>query len=80
VLDLGLPDISGEEVLAQLRANSATAGLPVLIATSRTLTSDERAALGVPAEAVMTKSHLNEELLAAVAGTIPPAPVVAQPQ
>jgi len=79
VLDLGLPDIRGEDVLARLRANPATAGLPVLIATSRTLSSEERDAMGVPAAAVMSKYDLNEQLLAAVAGAIAPAPV-AQPQ
>ena len=62
-----------------MRANPATAGLPVLIATSRTLSSEERDAMGVPAAAVMSKYDLNEQLLAAVAGAIAPAPL-AQPQ
>jgi CheY-like chemotaxis protein len=79
VLDLGLPDIRGEDVLARLRANPATAGLPVLIATSRIVSAAEREALGVSAAAVMSKDDLNEQLLAAVAGAIAPAPV-AQPQ
>jgi len=62
-----------------LRANPATAGLPVLITTSRILSTAEREAMGVSAAAVMSKDDLNEQLLAAVAGAIAPAPV-AQPQ
>lgn len=71
ILDLGLPDIQGEQVLAQLRSNPATAGLPVLIATSRTLSNDERASLKVGPGNVMSKSDITEGLLAAVAGALP---------
>ena len=74
VLDLGLPDISGEEVLAQLRANSATAGLPVLIATSRTLTSDERAAMGVSCRSRHVQVRSQRRAAAAVAGAMAPSP------
>ena len=36
ILDLGLPDISGEEVLAELRAAPETESIPVVIVTSKT--------------------------------------------
>ncbi len=66
VLDLGLPDIRGEEVLARLRSDPATADLPVVIATSRTLSNDEHESLQLHAGSVMSKSDLNEQLLAKV--------------
>jgi CheY-like chemotaxis protein len=33
VLDLGLPDLPGQEVLAELRADPATSGIPVVVVT-----------------------------------------------
>ena len=66
MLDLGLPDIRGEELLARLRSDPATADLPVVIATSRTLSNDEYASLQLHAGSVMSKYDLNEQLLAKV--------------
>jgi signal transduction histidine kinase/DNA-binding response OmpR family regulator len=42
ILDLLMPDISGFEILRQLRAQQATANLPVLIYTSKRLTDAEK--------------------------------------
>jgi CheY-like chemotaxis protein len=35
LLDLGLPDLSGEEVLRELRSRPETAGIPVLVITGK---------------------------------------------
>jgi signal transduction histidine kinase len=56
VLDLVMPDLPGGEVLRRLRADPATAGLPVVIATSRTLEPAERAALEALGAVVLAKS------------------------
>ncbi|GAA0867705.1 hypothetical protein GCM10009116_01580 [Brevundimonas basaltis] len=40
VLDFAMPDLSGEEVLAQLRNDPRTAGIPVVVVTA--WTSDEQ--------------------------------------
>jgi signal transduction histidine kinase len=42
VLDLGLPDAGGEEVLAALRADPTTRGVPVLVFTSKQLRRGDR--------------------------------------
>jgi signal transduction histidine kinase/DNA-binding response OmpR family regulator len=76
VLDLGLPDINGEQVLVQLRGDPRTAQLPVLIATSRTLSPAETAPLHNQSASIMSKSDLNEHLLRAVAGAMTPAAAV----
>jgi len=56
VLDLVMPDLPGGEVLRRLRAHPATAGLPVVIATSQPLEPAERAALEALGAVVMAKS------------------------
>jgi CheY-like chemotaxis protein len=76
VLDLGLPDIQGDEVLRQLRSNPATADVPVLIATSSNLSSAERKSLQDHAGSIMSKYDLNDQLLAAVAGAMAAPAVV----
>ena len=55
VLDLGLPDISGEEVLQRLSSDPVTRDIPVVVATSRDLTAIEHATLAVHAKAVLNK-------------------------
>jgi signal transduction histidine kinase len=42
VLDLGMPDMDGLEVLDKLKSNPATQAIPVVVHTSRTVTAAER--------------------------------------
>jgi CheY-like chemotaxis protein len=65
VLDLNLPDRRGEEVLRELSQIDATRGIPVLIATSETLTPELRSRLG-GAAGVLSKGQLFPEALAKV--------------
>jgi len=45
ILDLIMPDQDGFAVLQRLREDQATAGIPVVVLTSKTLSADERALL-----------------------------------
>ena len=63
VLDLGLPDISGEEVLRRLSDDPSTRDIPVVIATSRDLTTGEHATLAGRAKAVLNKRDWESELV-----------------
>jgi CheY-like chemotaxis protein len=56
VLDLMMPDISGFEVLAQLRTSPDTAALPVVVLTAKELTAAERSALALDVQAVFGKA------------------------
>jgi signal transduction histidine kinase/CheY-like chemotaxis protein len=56
LLDLAMPDVSGEEVLEQLRADSVTAGIPVVIVTSKVLADTERTRLSQQALAIVDKA------------------------
>jgi signal transduction histidine kinase/CheY-like chemotaxis protein len=58
VLDLNLPDRRGEEVLRELAGRESTRAIPVVVATSETLTPALRARLG-GAAAVLSKGELN---------------------
>lgn len=53
ILDLGLPDRDGREVLRQLRARKST--MPVLILTARDALNDRVGGLGLGADDYMTK-------------------------
>jgi CheY-like chemotaxis protein len=55
LLDLAMPDISGEEVLEQLRADVTTASVPVLIVTSKIVGDAERERLVRHAVAIVDK-------------------------
>jgi two-component system KDP operon response regulator KdpE len=63
VLDLGLPDLSGIEVLRQLRAWST---LPVVVLSARAESSEKVEALDLGADDYVTKPFGMEELLARV--------------
>ena len=63
VLDLNLPDRRGEEVLRDLAAVDATRAIPVVVATSETLTAELRSRLG-GAAAVLSKSELRRDAFA----------------
>ena len=66
LLDLGLPDSSGEELLDQLRANEEIASIPVVVVTSRKLTPDEHAALLARCAGIIYKGDLSRATLTGV--------------
>lgn len=66
VLDLMLPDCSGLDILAELRANPALAVLPVLMLTARGQSRDREAAERAGASAFLAKPFANADLMAAV--------------
>jgi len=66
VLDLMLPDRSGLEILAELRATPMLAALPVLMLTARGHSRDREAAGRAGASAFLAKPFANADLLAAV--------------
>ena len=63
VLDLNLPDISGRDVLKQLKADAATADIPVIIVSSQEVSAHERAEWAQPAADVISKHRLTREVL-----------------
>jgi signal transduction histidine kinase/CheY-like chemotaxis protein len=64
ILDLLMPDISGFEILRQLRADKETESLPVLIYTSKRLTEAERAQLESMRVRIIRKEDVSTRLSA----------------
>jgi signal transduction histidine kinase/CheY-like chemotaxis protein len=58
-LDLTMPDMTGYEVVAELRRRPETRNVPVIIVTSRVLTKSERQRLTEDCAAIVGKSELN---------------------
>jgi len=63
ILDLVLPKVSGFELLAEWRANSRTAGLPIFVLTSKDLTIQERSYLGEQTQSLFHKQEPWQEVL-----------------
>ena len=63
ILDLGLPDIDGMEVLREIRSWSVT---PIIIISARNLESEKVNALDAGADDYITKPFGNQELLARI--------------
>jgi CheY-like chemotaxis protein len=64
ILDLLMPDMSGFEVLRQLRSAAATESLPVLIYTSKPLNESERAQLESWRARIIRKEEVSTRLSA----------------
>ena len=66
ILDVMLPGRSGFDILEDLRADPATAGLPILVLTARGQSADRDRAERSGASRYMTKPFSNADILAAV--------------
>lgn len=66
ILDVMLPNRSGYDILADLRADPETSDLPVLMLTARGQKKDRELAERVGASRFMTKPFSNAEVLDAV--------------
>jgi signal transduction histidine kinase len=65
-LDLMMPDMSGTEVLARLKADERTAHIPILIVTSKALDRKEYKHLTTHAAALLPKAELSQKTVHAV--------------
>ncbi|HUP46091.1 MAG TPA: response regulator transcription factor [Thermoanaerobaculia bacterium] len=70
ILDLNLPDLDGFTICRELRRNSATASLPVLMLTARASEQDRIMGLELGADDYLTKPFSVRELLARVAAIL----------
>jgi len=66
ILDVMLPNRSGYDILADLRANETTRDLPVLMLTARGQAKDREMAERYGANRFMTKPFSNSEVLSSV--------------
>jgi CheY-like chemotaxis protein len=67
LLDLHLPDISGDEVLRQLRTDPATATIPVIVVSADATTGQAQRLRSAGASAFLTKPFVVRELIETVA-------------
>ncbi len=71
ILDLMMPEMDGFTVLEALRAKPETAAIPVIVATAKELTPDEKSRLGGQIQSLMQKGDfLNDEFLEEVKALI----------
>lgn len=66
VLDVMLPKRSGFDVLKQIRADAATADLPVLILTAKGQAQDRQIAEQLGASSFVTKPYANADVVGTV--------------
>jgi signal transduction histidine kinase/CheY-like chemotaxis protein len=64
ILDLGLPDTSGFDLLDELRDNPLTSAIPIVVFTSREVEGDELERLNRKGAKVVRKSELSSRLAA----------------
>ncbi|HSA99548.1 MAG TPA: pyridoxal-phosphate dependent enzyme [Anaerolineales bacterium] len=71
ILDLMMPEVDGFAVLDVLRSDSKTANIPVIVATAKELTVDEKSRLQGQIQSLMLKGDfLNDEFLEEVRALI----------
>ena len=61
LLDVGLPDTDGYDVCLQVKSDSATADIPVIIATSQVLDRAEEERISNHAVAILSKARIGDE-------------------
>jgi CheY-like chemotaxis protein len=73
VLDLGLPDIDGWSVARRLKANPATAGIPLIALTGADLPHERASALRAGCDLHLPKPCPPAALLEAIERALPPS-------
>jgi tubulin-specific chaperone A len=63
ILDLGLPDASGFDLLRRIRADESLSHTPIIVYTGRDLSADEEALLARHAESIIVKGVRSPERL-----------------
>ncbi len=61
VLDLMMPEVSGFDVVEALQSDPATARIPIIIVTAKTITAEERAKLNGYVASIMEKGRFDGE-------------------
>ncbi|WP_017315249.1 ATP-binding protein [Mastigocladopsis repens] len=62
VLDMTMPELSGIDVLDQLKSNRVTTSIPVIVNTSKQIESQEQKFLAEHAVAILSKETLSQEV------------------
>lgn len=73
IMDIQLPKISGLEATRRLRADPATAAIPIIVITSFALAGDEAKACEAGATAYLAKPYSPRELLEKIRELAPEA-------
>ena len=71
IMDIQLPKQSGLEATRELRADPATAGIPIIVITSFALAGDEEKAREAGAAAYLAKPYSPRELLQMIRNLAP---------
>jgi two-component system, cell cycle response regulator DivK len=71
LMDVQLPKMSGFDVTRALRADAATATVPIIMVTSFALSGDDQRAMAAGASAYLAKPYSPRELLALVRKFLP---------
>jgi diguanylate cyclase len=77
--DIAMPEMDGYGVLAELRQNSATAGIPLIFLTARATSADFRQGMRLGADDYLTKPFSQAELLEAIATRLAKHAAITQP-
>ncbi len=70
VLDMMMPDLSGLDVLSQIRENPELAKIPVIVVSAMSMPQDIQAGLDAGASAYLTKPVTYQQLSQAVQKTL----------
>lgn len=70
ISDVNMPRLNGHEMLTALRANEATADIPVLLLTANSTRTDQRTGMSLGADDYLTKPFDTSELMEAVASRL----------
>lgn len=72
ILDLGLPGMDGFEVIAEIRGDARTAGLPIVVCTVHSFPWDEERARSAGSNVFLEKPVAPQRLLEEIRGLLDP--------